>query len=66
MCVASADVRSVYDRAVEAVGVDPDDVLVVRVAADAIEVDAIDPDDVEWTVRTWLVTPPLPCGRVSR
>lgn len=53
---ASAGVRSVCERAVAAVGVDPDDVLVVRISERAIEVDAIDPDDLDWPVRTWRVT----------
>ena len=43
--LASAGVRSIYERAVAVTGVDPDDVLVVRVTERAIDVDAIDPDD---------------------
>ena len=52
---SSADVRTLYERAVDAVGVDPDDVLVVRITEEAIEVDAIESNDLGWPVRTWRV-----------
>lgn len=44
--------RQLYEQAVAAVGVDPDDVLVVRVNEASIEVDAIDADHECWPVRT--------------
>jgi hypothetical protein len=56
LCHVSTTVRSIFERAVAAAGVDPDDVLVVRVTEGAIEVDAIDPDDLDWPVRTRLLT----------
>jgi hypothetical protein len=49
--------RCLYEQAVAAAGVDPDDVLVVRVTETGIEVDALDPDDERWPVRTRRVAP---------
>jgi hypothetical protein len=48
--------RTLYAQAVAAAGVDPEDVLVVRIGEAGIEVDAIDRDDVCWPVRTLRVT----------
>ena len=48
--------RTLYGQAVAAAGVDPEDVLVVRIGEAGIEVDAIDRDDVCWPVRTVRVT----------
>jgi hypothetical protein len=48
--------RTLYEQAVAATGVDPEDVLVVRIGEAGIEVDAIDRDDVCWPVRTLRVT----------
>jgi hypothetical protein len=47
--------RSLYELAVVAAGVQPDNVLVVRVTEARIEVDAIDVDDARWPVRTQRV-----------
>jgi hypothetical protein len=47
----SASHRDLFERAVAAARVDPDNVLVVRVTEAHIEVDFIDLDDVEWPAR---------------
>ncbi len=52
----SASLRAVFERAVTAAGVDPDDVLVVRVTEAGAEVDAIDDRDRNWPARTVLVS----------
>jgi hypothetical protein len=49
--------RGLYEQAVAAAGVDPDNVLVVRIAEASIEVDVLDPDDARWPVRTQRITP---------
>ena len=48
--------RRLYDQAVAVTGLDPDDVLVVRVTEVAVEVDAIDTADAHWPIRTRRVT----------
>ena len=57
--------RALYEHCVAAAGVDPDDVLVVRVTEASIEVDALDPDDAQWPVRTHRVAPTDLCHRVE-
>ena len=52
----SASVRAVVAWAVTAAGVDPDDVLVVRVTEAGVEVDAIDDRDLNWPARTVTVS----------
>ena len=47
--------RGLYEQAVAAAGVDPDNVLVVYITEASIEVDALDPDDARWPVRTQRV-----------
>lgn len=49
--------RGLYEQAVAAAGVDPNNVLVVRITEASVEVDALDPDDERWPVRTQRVTP---------
>jgi|SRR5215216_4623687 len=49
--------RGLYKQAVAAAGVDPDNVLVVRITETSIEVDALDPDDARWPVRTHRAAP---------
>jgi hypothetical protein len=49
--------RGLFERAVAAARVDPDDVLVVRITEASIEVDALDPADPQWPVRTRRVAP---------
>jgi hypothetical protein len=44
--------RGLYEQAVAAAGVEPENVLVVRVTEAGIEVDAVDTDDACWPVRT--------------
>ena len=45
-----------FEQAVTAAGVDPDNVLVVRVTEAGAEVDAIDERDRNWPVRTVTVS----------
>ena len=49
--------RALYEQAIAAAGVDPDNVLVVCITEASIEVDALDPDDAQWPVRTQRVAP---------
>ncbi|MET1019215.1 MAG: hypothetical protein ABWX62_04450 [Microterricola sp.] len=49
--------RSLCEQAVEASGVEPESVLVVRITEVGIEVDAIDTDDARWPVRTKRLEP---------
>ena len=52
----STSLRELFDRAVAATEVDPENVLVVRVTEALIEVDAIDVRDISWPTRTVSVT----------
>ena len=57
---------ALYEQAVAAAGVDPADVLVVRVTEAGIEVDALHPDDASWPVRTLRVTADVLRQRLGR
>jgi hypothetical protein len=58
--------RGLYEQAVDSAGVDPDNVVVVRITEAGIEVDAIDADDPRWPVRTRLLGPAELRERVRR
>ncbi|MET0418317.1 MAG: hypothetical protein ABW022_20075 [Actinoplanes sp.] len=49
--------RSLYEQAVDASGVEPEFVLVLRITEVGTEVDAIDTDDARWPVRTKRLEP---------
>ncbi len=49
--------RDLYEQAVAAAGVQPDNVLVVRITEASVEVDAIDVEDARWPVRTQRLAP---------
>lgn len=63
VCEAHSDL---YEQSVVAAGVDPENVLVVRITEAVIEVDALDPDDPSWPVRTLRVSTAELHQRVSQ
>lgn len=48
----TATQRSLFEQAVAAAGLDPDDVLVVRITETGVHVAVLDTDDERWPVRT--------------
>jgi hypothetical protein len=62
----SASVRELFERAVATAGVDPENVLVVRVSEARVEVDVIDDRDISWPARTVRVAAAAARHRAAR